>query len=157
MRNISINALQAMLASETDEIFLFTLKISHSSLEDDLLFVNDTQDLERSDGTYQAFPFQVVLPEDSDESNLNMSVVIDNVDQQVIQIIRNLSTSPTIEISVVLKSSPNTIEAGPFEMRLKDVDYDALTISGTVGYDEDFLNEPFPAHQFTPQTTPNLF
>lgn len=156
-RTISATALQAVLAQETDEIVLVTLKIDHSSLASPLLFVNDKQDLIRSDGTYVAFPFEVKFPEDTQDNTPKVNIVIDNVDQQVITALRQISSRPTITINIVLKSSPDTPEIGPLSMELKSVDYDALQISGNIGYEEDFLNEPFPSLEFTPKTAAGMF
>lgn len=156
-RNISQTAMQAMLARETGEQFLFTLKIDHADLDSPLKFVNDTQDLQRADGTYLAFPFEVNLPTDRQDDIPKVQLAIDNVDQRIIKAIRPLQTKPQITINIVLRSSPDTIEAGPFTMELKKVDYDAHRIRGDIGYEEDFLNEQIPVSSFTPQSTPGLF
>lgn len=156
-RTVSQTALQALLSQETDQIFLVTLKIDHSTLSEPLLFVNDQQDLTRSDGTYLAFPFQIRFPDDTEDNTPQVSIVIDNVDQRVIKTIRSLSTAPSITIEIVLRSQPNTPELGPFTMDLKGVDYDALQIRGEIGYEQDFLNEGFPADEFTPKTAVGMF
>lgn len=156
-RQISQSALQAVLAQETDEIILVALKIDHANLDSPLLFVNDTQDLTRSDGTYLAFPFEIGFPDDTEDNNPKVSIVIDNVDQRVIEELRALETKPEITIEIILRSQPNTPEMGPFTMDLKKVDYDDMQIRGEIGYEEDFLNEPVPGKKFTPKTAPGMF
>ena len=41
-------------------------------------------------------------------------------------------------------------------MRMLDVEYDALTVTARLQY-EDVLTEPFPADIYTPSSTPGLF
>lgn len=62
----------------------------------------------------------------------------------------------TVDLSVVLASSPSTIEAGPYRFTLRDVMYDAAIVEGTMRF-EDVLNEPYPADSFTPARFPGLF
>lgn len=156
-RTISQTALQAMLAQQTDQIFLVTLQIDHPNLSAPLRFVNDTQDLLKGGNTYTGWPFQIKFPEDTEDNTPRVTISIDNVDQTIIREIRAMEAAPDITIEVVLKSSPDTTELGPFTMELKTVDYDELTISGTISYEEDFLNEPFPADSFTPKTAPGIY
>ena len=47
-----------------------------------------------------------------------VSLTVDNTDLEVNEKIRSLVGAPTVTFMVVLASSPNTVEAGPFDMRL---------------------------------------
>jgi hypothetical protein len=58
---------------------------------------------------------------------------------------------------VVLASSPNTIEAGPFAMSLQQAQADAQTITGTLGYESDIFSQQVPAQQYLPTSSPGLF
>ena len=156
MRELSAEAVQDMLAAQTDEVYLHIVKISHNSLSSDLLFVDNTEDVVRSDGTYKASAFRIQLPNEDDEVP-QVRIQIDNVDQSIIAALRPLQTAPELTVSVIRASTPNVVEVGPYEMVLKQFDYDKYTITGTIGYREDFLNERFPKDQFTPQTTPGIF
>lgn len=157
MRQISATALEAVLAQETDEVFLTIVKISHPTLGSDLRFVNDHAQLVRSDGTYLPAAFEFRLPDDQEDNIPRGEIVLDNVDRQIIAAVRPLQSAPEIEVNVVLASSPNTVEIGPMQFKLKKFDYNELTIRGRLGYDEDFLNEGFPKESFNPRTTPGIF
>jgi len=74
----------------------------------------------RTDGTYLPYPFQINLPTQSDDEVPTVSLTVDNTDLTVNDKIRTLSGPPTVTFSVVLASSPNTEEAGPFEMQLQN-------------------------------------
>lgn len=157
MRSVSTTALQAFLDQHTDEVILTCVKISHPDLVSDLKFVNDNQDLVRSDGTYVASAFQFRLPSDEEDNIPKGQIVLDNVDLSIIQSIRPLETPPEVTVSLVLASSPNTVEVGPMAFSLKKMQYDAQKITGTLSYDEDFLNSGYPKNVFNPRTTPGIF
>jgi hypothetical protein len=85
-----------------------------------------------------------------------VALSIDNVDRTIVEAVRTVSSPPTASLSVVLASDPDTVEAGPFELTIREVQYDALVVTATMAV-EDILNEPFPGDLFTPQNFPGLF
>lgn len=156
-RNVSQTALQAMLSQQTGEIFLTILKISHPDLEEPFRFVNDRVDLVRSDGTYKACAFEFVLPDETEDNIPSAEIAIDNIDRQIIEAVRPLKVAPEIEINIVLHSTPDVVELGPVEFKLKEFTYDKDVIRGRLGYEEDFLNQQFPKYRFNPRFAPGLF
>lgn len=156
-RNVSTTALQSMLAEQTGEAWLVILKIEHSNLPSPIKVVNNNENVSRSDGTYEAFPFDVQMPDDREDQTPQARLTIGNIDRSIIEELRKMATSPTITMSVILASSPDTVEAGPFAFQLKSISYDSMTIQARMGYDEEFLQEPHPNLTFTPTTTPALF
>jgi len=145
-RSLSSAAKAALTFQETGEIYLMLLTIQHPALIPSLYFGN----------TYLAWPFQVALPEEREDTVPTIQIVIDNIDRRIMAGIRSLPTAPTVLLEVVLASSPDTVEAGPFNFTLRGVDYDALTITGTLS-PEDILNEPFPQYTYSPASFPGLF
>lgn len=156
MRVVSVNAMKALLAQETGEVFLACITITHPSITT-LRLVNDTQPLVRSAGTYVPCPLQVLLPAQRDDQIPQVNLVIDNVDRTVLEQIRELAGVPQITLEIVLASSPDTVEAGPFDFSLLSASYDVLSITGTLGYMDDVLNQQVPAMQYTPTNSPGLF
>lgn len=156
MRSLSADAVQEMLSQQTGEVYLHIVKITHANLASDLHFVDNTEDVVRSDATYTAAAFRIQLPSEDDQQP-QIRLQIDNVDQSIIQALRPLNSAPTLTISVIRASAPNTVEVGPYEVKLKQFDYDKFTITGVMGYEEDFLNERFPKDDFTPQSAPGMF
>ncbi len=154
---VSLTAMQSMFAQQTAEVWLMCLKIEHASLAQPLRFVNDMQDLLRSGGTHIAFPFQITLPQDSETEQVQVQLVIDNIDRQIVQQIRTLSSAPTITLEVVLRSNPNTVEAGPFVFTVRSASYDALAVTLTLGYEIDLLNMPSNKWRITPALCPGTF
>lgn len=156
MTQVSINAMRAMFAQQTGEVFLVCLTITHPSITTQRL-VNNTQLVVRSAGTYQPYPMQLSLPAQLDDQLPTVDIVVDNVDREVLQQIREVSGVPKVTMEVVLASSPDTVEAGPFDFSLKQASYDVLAITGTLGYEDDILNQRVPAMSYTPSNSPGLF
>ena len=155
-RSVSATLEAAVYAQQTDEIFLILLAISHADMSETLRFVNNTEDVVSGGETYTAFPFAIDLPSDTEDSLPSVQLVIDNIDRSIIEELRSIDSAPTIAVSVILSSAPDTIECGPLSFSLKSIDYDAKVITAQLGF-EDILNEPFPAGTFTPTDFPGLF
>ena len=82
---------------------------------------------------------------------------IANVDRRVVQEIRAIpGDRVSCTAMVVMRSTPDQVEAGPFEFSLLDASYDAIVVEGTIGY-EDILNAPFPGKAVTPASVPGIF
>ncbi|WP_396616804.1 DUF1833 family protein [Lysobacter soli] len=155
-RVLSPTAARAILARETEEVFLVLLAIEHPDIAT-VRIVNNTEPVVRSDGTYLPYPFEAVLPEDTDTAAPQVQLRIDNCDREVVRQLRSLSGVPKCTMRVVLASNPNVDEVGPYAFSILTADYDALSISVAIGYEEDFLNQAVPAQTYTPTNSPGLF
>lgn len=156
-RSLSSVARQAALAEQTGEAFIVLLKIEHPSIPAPLLFTSDSVNTIVGGDTYQAFPFDVVLADESEDAPGPVELRIDNIDRQITLAVRSIppGTPPTVTLSVVLASSPGTVEAGPFTFDLNDVSWTATTVTGRLVF-EPYLNEPYPGNAFTPDRYPAL-
>lgn len=155
-RTVSAGAKAALFAQQTDAVFLVLLEISHSELSSPIRVVNNMTDVTSGGNVFLASAFDVNLPDDTSDKPPQVSLSICNVDRSITQALADITTPPTVKMWVVLASSPSTLEVGPLEFTLLSVEYDVLTIRGTLGY-EPILNEPFPADSFTPEYFPGLF
>jgi hypothetical protein len=61
-----------------------------------------------------------------------------------------------VTATIVLASAPNTIEEGPMEMFLTEVDVDESSVTGTLNL-EPLLTRPMPPERYTPGSFPGLF
>lgn len=158
MTQVSLAAMQAMFAPETEQVFLACLTISHPDMATPIRVVNDKQDLVRSAGTFIGYPFDAPLPNSQDDQLPQVQIRIDNVDPTILNQLRALDRDDdiTVTLEIVMASSPDTVEAGPFDFTLKDTSFDVASITGTLAY-EDILNEVFPKDTFTPTNAPGLF
>lgn len=153
-RILTPTAAQAILARETAEVFLVCLTIEAG---DTYRIVNNTESVVRLVGTHHPYPFEAVLPEDTDAVSAQVQIRIDNVDRQVARLIREFEGVPQVRIEVVLASSPDTVEVGPFDFSVLAADHDAMVITLNLGHEEDFLNQAVPAQTYTPTNSPGMF
>jgi hypothetical protein len=164
MRTLSATALEAIFAQETDTAFALLLQ-----LDNDLLSTGPIR-LARnnasiyhtacsSDGAVQLFvpaPFTITLPQERENEPPTSALSIGNVDRQIVEGIRTITTPVDVTLHVILSTEEAAVEAGPWVFTMREVTYDAFVVSGTLKF-EDWLNEPSPAQAFTPTTTPGLF
>lgn len=153
---LSPQAAQAVLAQSTEEVFLCCLSIHGPGLTP-IYLVNNTVAVVRAGVTFQPYPFEAVLPEDSDSANPSVSLRIDNVDRMVTEAIQNYTGVPKCRLEVILASDPTHVEVGPFDFDITLVEYDAFAISATLGYEEDFLNQAVPCQNYLPSNSQGLF
>jgi len=145
-----------LLKQETGEAFLVLLTIDHDDLTAPIRVVNNHENITSNGNEFIAFPFEIELPGAGGDSLPEVTLRIDNVDRQIVQAIRSISGPPTVTLEVIMASTPNTIEAGPYEFTLRDATYDALTVEGRLQF-QDILNEPYPADSFGPSGFQGLF
>lgn len=156
-REVSATALQAMLSQQTGEVFVPCLKIEHPSFAAPYRIAYNTETLHRSDGDYLPFAFQCNLPDQVEDSVPQVKVTIDNADLEISNAIRAVNGMPSITMDVVLASSPNTIEAGPFAYSLMDATVTADSINGTLGYEDDIFSQQVPGQSYLPTNSAGLF
>jgi len=142
----------AAYAQQTDEVALVILAIAHSDLAATIRVVNNTENVTSGGDEYLAAGFDIKLPNDDGRTTISVC----NIDRIMVNAIRSISSRPTVTMSVILASDPDTIEVGPYVMELSEVTFDAFTVTGTLTFD-DFLDEPFPGDKFTPGQFPGLF
>ncbi len=156
-RQLSATARRAIFASQTGEVFVGLLTLSHPMMHEPIRVCSDSVDTTSGGHVYQAFPFQITMPAEREDGLPRVQLRICNVDRRVVEAARSVYGEPmSVEFSVVLASSPDVIECGPFAFALEDIGYDALTVEGSLAY-EDFLNEAFPEGSMDPNQFPGLF
>ena len=152
----SSNYDQAAFAHETSEVLLTILELVSVDLAVPLRVVNNSEDIVHLGDTYQAFPFFVKKPTNLPNEMPRAELSICNVDQQIVEAVRDVDTPLTVTITQILASSLNTIEDGPYTLVLRDVAYNYGVVSGSLEVD-DILNEPYPADTYDPVVAPGLF
>lgn len=165
MRSVSALARQAMYVQETGEEPVILLTINHESFTQPLRCVSFVRDVVSRGNTFKAYPFEFQLPDDRDDQVTSARLSIDNIGEIELEdgtkttmtaMIRQIQTAPEVTVEIVLASTPDVVEAGPYWFMLRDITYDAMTISGEMAW-EDVLNQEFPGDTFTPATAPGLF
>lgn len=160
MSRTTSSAFKAMAhAQETGEALLALVTISHASIVGGpLRFVQDLQPLTSNGKVYTAFPFQIRLPEDTDDGPAKVLLTIDNIDRSITTAIRSMAPSspPTVTVDLVVASQPNVVEMSIPDLTLRHVSGDAFLIEGELVMDEEDL-QPYPEGSFTPNDFSGLF
>lgn len=155
-RSLSQLARQALFAPETGEAFLVLLTISHPGLEQPIRITSDAVDTQSRGLGFIAFPFDIVIPDDTEGASPRARVTIDNIDRTIVAAVRSMNAPATVLIEIVRAADADTVEAAFPDFRLINVSYDARTVSGDLAI-EDFTAEPWPASRFSPAGFPGLF
>jgi hypothetical protein len=162
MRTISLAGLQAMLAEQTDYAFIAGAKISHPSYSDPALpfyCCANHKDLTLGGVLHTAIPFAITLAADVDDHVPVAKIKIDNIERTLVQALRTMTSPPDIELSIwrVAVDLSAVREIGPLPFTLTAVEFDAVSIDGTLSFSADWLNEAAVADLFSPKVAPGLF
>lgn len=149
MRVLSGPAIKSTQDVSSDEVWLLLMEINHESLSTPKYFVNNTEDIISDGVTYQAFPFKVVFGQDTGDKLPSVRLTFDNITRELINLIGSITDSPNITIKLILASSPDITEVEISELKLRNVDFDQYTLSGTL-YSDDILNQRYPKDLITP-------
>jgi hypothetical protein len=156
MRQVSGPAIAAVMARETDKVFVPLMRITHPSITT-VRICADTAPVVRADGTYNPFPFEFVLPQDDDDDLPRAAVKIDNVDREIVKVLSTLTGRPTITFMLVLADSPEVVEYGPVDFLMGQASWDRLVVTSTLVYQEDIWMQAVPGQTYTPSNSPGLF
>jgi hypothetical protein len=128
---------------------LVLLTIDHDDLTSPISIVNNKVNVSSNGVEYIAFPFDIVLPDSSEDSPPTSKIRIDNVSREIGQAIRLLATPPSVTIRVIRQETPDVIEAEYVGMTLANVSYNVFSVEADLQF-EDLIREPWPYMIFTP-------
>lgn len=176
-RFVSLAARTAFNAPATEDTPIVLLKISHADWTDPVYLAADWTErtsLEPlkfgtiSNGiTYDFVVMSAVLPDDNDGSpataELVFATLTDVADAAgvdlrggIVAAIRELVEPATVDISVVMASSPDEVEMAYTGMLATSATYPSDRVSVTLSR-EPMVTEPWPALRATKELFPNLF
>lgn len=143
-------------ASETSDGLLTLLTISHADLNPSLRFVRNPVDVISNGETYIACGFDVELPALDGSLTPSTRIRIDNVDRRIVEGVRLLTAPVSVTLQAVRIEAPDVVELDLSELRLTNVTYDMMEVSGDLGI-ENISQEGFPAASFDPARFPGGF
>tara|TARA_B100002049_G_scaffold235834_1_gene221111 strand:+ start:308 stop:784 length:477 start_codon:yes stop_codon:yes gene_type:complete len=155
MPEISPERAASDLGSETSTIYLDTLRFEHSQI-DTLRLVDNTEDIERADGLYVAFPMRSVYPAQTGQRPPELKIDVDIVDQRVmiaLRSLRGLREKPVMIVETVTAADHDDIRYGPARFLFERFETDGIaqgTITAT--YIKGALNNAYPARRFSPSS-----
>ena len=152
-------------SSETAEVYLILLTIVHSDLPESVRISNDPTQLWPIAGVkgtisngdeYIYLPFDFIFPNQEADTSPRAQLRIDNVSREIYTIIDSITSSPTIQIQVVLSSTPDIVELELLDFKLQRTEGNITTVIGDLTI-EHYELEPFPVGRFHPSGFPGLF
>lgn len=155
-RKLSPEAVQAVTAPETAAVFITLLAISVDGSVV-LRLADDRQEVVSGGETYTPWAFTAQLPEQGEDGNKALRLEIDNTDAAIWTAIKGAAGKRiTCTVSVVLSTSPDTVEQGPLEFILRNVTANAQAVSAEL-YDGYMADRNFTSLAYTPSDFPGLF
>lgn len=94
----------------TGALFVYLLTVSHADLAQPLRFTNNVADVTSGGYLYQAWPFDITLPDQGDGKIPRAQITFDAVDSNTILALRNLASPPSISISIIDVDAPDVVE-----------------------------------------------
>lgn len=172
MRRISLNARAAHEAMASAEIEVALFVIEHPDLPSPIrLSTDNTERLTNDPVTYGtrsswrgANPItdpylwiiaSTVLPGESEDAPATATLILENMDAEMVELVRSFTDPATVHIAVVLASSPDLIEAEWSDLMIVSADINTGEISLSISRDEIEL-EPFPSGRMTRNRFPGL-
>ena len=152
----SVNFKQASNAVETGEVFLSLLEFTHSDMPEPIYFVDNTVAVVSNGITYEPYPFRITLPEDKQGVLPSVQLTIDNVDQRLIEAVRGFSNPPVVTLKIILASEPDNIEIQLDNLKLRNLTFNAFTITGSLVLDSP-MGRRFPSGVYNPKQYLALF
>ena len=172
INSLSQSAIRAMFASETSEALILLITITDpTDLANPIRLADSytnriaslTTDSEVIYGVtsnnkdYIFLPLELNLPGEQEAGAGQCSLTLNYVTSEAIQLIREKLTSPvSVQIDLVLASTPNQIECSFSGFKITNVSYSAEQITLDLNM-VSLSREPFPSFTFTPANFPGLF
>jgi len=157
-RSLTGSTIVELYQSDTTQAWLWLLTLYSPSFPDSHYFflVKNLKDVVSRGRTFTAFPFDIVLPQDGDQNQPNLSLEIDNVDMLLVPYLRAMTDPAWATIELVALSRLDTPEITSTDWRLRNATWDAQKISFELTH-EDVMHAKFPAGTYSPAEYPGLF
>lgn len=173
MRRVSLNARTFYDDMASEEVHVALFHIEHESLDEPVRLSTDPTERLSTDplayGTRSTWlganpidePFyfilaSTILPSDIDDAPASGNIVIENVHQDIAKVVRSFISFATVQMAVVLASSPNEIEAEWLDMKIISADIDSGEIVLQFSRD-DIEDEYSPSGRMTKNWFPALY
>ena len=123
--------------------WLVLLTLEHPELDAPIRVTSDAVATTSNGHTFQPFPFEVTLPDDVEGRAPQAQLRIDNTSQEIIALLRGLTTPPSLTIQIVRSATPDVVEREWSGLEWRSSQYDIGAITGTLTI-EDMALEEFP-------------
>lgn len=153
---VSATGRAASYAQETGEAWVTLLTIEDASFGEPVRLTDAGQLVVSGGQTYFPVPFTCDLVADSDDEVPQTQVSLDVVSEDVRAALEGIQGPADVTLAVVLGSQPDVVEAGPYRLKLTELEWDETVASGTLTFDPG-LNYAYPSWVYTPATARGVF
>ena len=152
---VSDAAVEQATAQHADDPFLVLLTLSHDTLAEPIRIVRNRKAITSRSNTYLAYPFEIELPTDGEESP-SARITVANVSRSIGYALEALVEPPECLIEIVLASTPDTVERAWDEFSFTQATWDAFRMTATI-QQLAFWDEPWPKKFIRPNNFPGMF
>ena len=143
-------------SSDITFLALLTFTIPSQPAVAPVRVVNNTVNIMSRGLEFQAYPFNVVLPQDTQDTLPTVALEIDNVSPDIMVMVRGFPEPPNLLLEIITNVNYDVVERAVGYLKLTSVDYDTFKIRGTLQVD-NVLSRRFPADIYDPVQFPGLF
>ncbi len=170
MRRVSLNARLALDAETSDEVEIILVRITHPDLDapirlstDPTIRISDDPPMYATRSTWPDRPSDpylfvlasALLPDDQEEAPQTSQLVLELVDRDMAKPLRETTTRATVDVAVVMASTPDLVEAEYLGLEITGVDGDAGELRLALSR-QPITAEPWPARRMTKAAFPGL-
>lgn len=152
---LSTNAQEQIRSREKAQAVLLLLTISppaHSVVR----LVDNLEDITSNGNVFKAFPFKIDLSADDGQTLQTVRLLIDNVSLEMVDWMRGVTDPIPVTIQTIFSGTPDTIEQQISDLVIREVKYNATTITATLFADDD-LNQIVPSDTYNSNNFAGLF
>lgn len=152
----SLNLKKAATAAETDEVLLSLMTI-YADKKPAIYLCDNTEPIFSKGIEFVPCAYKVKLPDQTKEHS-TCRLQIDNVDPAISKVIKEnaIRHEITVDIAIILASTPDVYEQGPLNFILRNISIDAGSITGEL-YDFYIHDRNLTGIKYTPESFPGLF
>ncbi len=140
---LSDTATRELAAQDCATPWLVLLEIGHPQLPAPLRLTSDGVATLSNGASYEPFPFEVTLPDDAEGRAPRAQIRIDNTSQEIVALLRGLTTPPSLPIRIVRSTDPDVVEREWSGLEWRASTFDVGFVTGTLSVD-DLAAEEFP-------------
>ena len=148
--------LRAAADQATSEVYITLLSITWPGVAEPARFALNDEDIVSNGDTYLKSGFSYTPPAQGENQNLIGSLRLDIVDRELVQLVKDAPAKPTVLITEVLASDPDThqIELPAFDFFA--IGWTGTVMQGSIGTADD-SGEPATSFNYSPGNAPALY
>ncbi|MBX9877639.1 MAG: DUF1833 domain-containing protein [Candidatus Obscuribacterales bacterium] len=159
MRNLFSGLRDLLHQQEIEDPILPLIEINHSTFDDPIRVVLNTEDITSNGDLFTAYAFELKLLDDKSDELSPAQLAVDNTDRRIGEYLEGLAIAADealVTCWLIVASSPDDRTVFFQDLTIQDVRADQ-NVATAVLADNPIGDELVPYDKFTPGTAPGLF